>query len=162
MHPLLIWDCHIPATVAVFQSQGFRSPYKMKLSCEDVPGFGTDEVILRIDPSGIGRKLIERVKRTFSFPTLVEMAAISIAALSLNHAGEHQLADMAVLPSRAEYVVGEEGVLLEVAGRSDRSNFNSAWDVRWERLREEHGYGFFLSVTEFETPFSRLAFATTE
>ncbi len=46
---------------------------------------------------------------------------------------------------------------LEVAGRSRKNDFSAAWNERWRRLAEG-STGFYISVTEFETPASRLGF----
>jgi hypothetical protein len=155
----LTWDSHIPAAKAVFDQQGFEPPYRIRLSCEDVPNFGSDETILTIDPEGIADSAVEMIRRTFDVPTLVEMAAIAIAGVVLFHAGGHRITDIAFNPDRADYQVDDEETLLEVAGRSNRRNFRGAWNARWDRLREAEGSGFYLSVTEFQTPATRLAFA---
>jgi len=55
-------------------------------------------------------------------------------------------------------LVDDERNLLEVAGRSRKSDFAAAWNERWQRLADGSLVGSYVSVTEFETPASRLGF----
>jgi hypothetical protein len=87
------------------------------------------------------------------------MAAIATAGLTLHHAGGHQIMDVTRRATAADHVVGEAEWLLEVAGRSRRVDLESAWSVRWERLTEQFGRGFFVFVAEFESPQARFGFA---
>jgi hypothetical protein len=89
----------------------------------------------------------------------VELAAIAIAGLALFAAGGHQIRDIALRGSSADYLVDAESYLLEVAGRSRRSDLDAAWQTRWRRLSDRLGSGFFVCVAEFESPSARLAFA---
>ena len=106
------------------------------------------------------RGQIGKVRRTYESHRLIELAAIAIAGLGLFAAGGHQIRDVALRGSSADYLVDEENYLLEVSGRSRRSDFQAAWDARWNRLSERSGSGFIVCVSEFETPAGRLAFGT--
>jgi hypothetical protein len=88
---------------------------------------------------------------------LVELAAIAVAGLALFCAGGHQIRDVSLRGTSADYLIDDERHLLEVAGRSRKKDFSAAWNERWRRLAEG-STGFYVSVTEFETPASRLGF----
>ncbi len=88
----------------------------------------------------------------------VELASTAIAGLALHHAGNHEIRDIAFRGSAADYLVGEEGYLLEVAVSWRRADFAAAWARKWDRLTEQVGTGFFVCVVEFETPSGRLWF----
>jgi hypothetical protein len=88
----------------------------------------------------------------------VELASIAIAGLALHNAGNHEIRDVAFRGSTTDYLVGEEGYLLEVANGWRRTDFAAAWGQEWDRLREQVGSGFFLCMVEFETPAGRLWF----
>lgn len=159
MHPRLLWDDIIAAAVAAFDDREFTAPFQIPVEMENVPDFGDDKLELEIDGVGIESTHIEKVRRTYEAHRLVELAAIAVAGLVLFAAGGHQIRDVALRGSSADYLIDEEGYLLEVAGRSRRSDFQSAWDARWNRLSEYQYAGFFIFVLEFETPAGRLAFA---
>jgi len=127
---------------------------------DTVPGYGSEEVEFEIVSAGIPDNNIIKVRRTYEAHRLVEFAAIAVAGLALFHAGGHQIRDVALRGASADYLVDDEGSLLEVAGRSRRSDFQSAWDVRWQRLSDRLGAGFYVCVSEFETPAGRLGFST--
>jgi hypothetical protein len=55
-------------------------------------------------------------------------------------------------------LVDDESHLLEIAGRSRRSDLESAWRQKWQRLSDTVGAGFYICVAEFETPAGRLTF----
>ena len=101
-----------------------------------------------------------QVRRTYEPSRLVELAAIAIAGLGLHHAGGHEIVDVAVRGSAADYLVDQAQQHLEIAGRSRRSDFDTAWRQKWQRLTDLWGSGFYLSVAEFEGRTGRLAFAT--
>jgi hypothetical protein len=88
----------------------------------------------------------------------VELASVAIAGLALHYAGNHEIRDIAFRGTAADYLVGEEGYLLEVAHIWRRTDFAAAWGQKWDRLSEQFGSGFFLCVVEFETPAGRLWF----
>jgi len=68
------------------------------------------------------------------------------------------LVDVAVRGSGADYLVDAVHHLLEIAGRSRRSDFEVAWQQRRERVTQRSPSGFYLCVIELETPAGRLAF----
>jgi hypothetical protein len=158
MHPRLLWDSIILAAAAVLGDRFQDRPQRLNLDVRDVPGFGSGEVILSIDPDGIDRDRVARLRRTYESMRQVEMASIAIAALGVFVAGNHEIRDVAIRGSAADYLVGKEGYLLEVAGRSRRADFTAAWGQKWERLTDQVGSGFFACVVEFETPAGRLWF----
>jgi hypothetical protein len=96
--------------------------------------------------------------RTYEPFRLVELAAIAIAGLGLYHAGGHEIRDIALRGSGADYLVDEFNHPLEIAGRSRRTDFDVAWGQRWRRLSDCSAGGFYVCVAEFETPSGRLAF----
>ena len=160
MHPCLLWDDILAATVAVFEDRGTPTPFRCSLRFEDVPAYGTEEVDLEIVRSGVSGGAFGKARRTYEAHRLVELAAIAVAGLALFHGGGHQIRDVSLRGTSADYLVDHEGHMLEVAGRSRRSDFRSAWHVRWQRLVARGGAGFYLFVVEFETPAGRLAFGT--
>jgi hypothetical protein len=158
LHPRLLWDEIIGAAVAVLGRGSVESTFSFQLTVQDLPDFGTDRLNLVIDPAGILADQVTRLQRTYEASRLVEMAAIAIAGLGLYHGGGHEIRDVALRGSAADYLVDEAGHLLEVAGRSRKSDFSSAWQLRWQRLSEQESSGFYVCVAEFETPAGRLAF----
>jgi hypothetical protein len=158
MHPSLLWDDIVAATVAVLDEREFGAPYRLSVAVENVPGFGSGKVDLQIVKGGVTTGRVARVRSTFDAHRLVELAAIAVAGLALFAAGGHQIRDVALRGTSADYLVGDQGYLMVVAGRSRRSDLQSAWDARWNRLSDRTESGFFVCVTEFESPSCRLAF----
>jgi hypothetical protein len=158
MHPRLLWEDITAATVAILSHPGVLSPFPFDLAVEDLPGFGSAQVQFVIDPVGVASGHVSRLQRTYEPSRLVELAAIAIVGLGLYHGGGHEIMDIALRGSGADYLVDESNYLLEVAGRSRRSDFGVAWQQRWERLTNRIGRGFYVCVAEFETPAGRLAF----
>lgn len=117
MHPCLLWGEIAAATGAVFDQRGFSSPYQFPLDIENVPEFGSGRIVLQVSRTGISADDLARVRRTWEAPRLVELAAIAIAGLALFAAGGHQIRDIALRGSSADYLVDAESYLLEVAGR---------------------------------------------
>ena len=72
------------------------------------------------------------------------------------------IAAVLMLGLSADYLVDDENHLLEVAGRSRRADFSSAWENRRTRLSDKHADSYYLCVAEFETPRCRLAFSNRE
>jgi hypothetical protein len=159
MHPALLWVEIAASTVAVLESRGFPTPYQFPVDVDNVPDFGTGRLDLEISRAGISADHILRLRRAWESPRLVELAAIAIAGLALFAAGRHQIRDVALHGTSADYLVDADCHLLEVAGRSRRTDFDAAWQVRWERLLDRHGSGFYVCVCEFESPSARLTFA---
>jgi hypothetical protein len=60
MHPLLLWDTIIPATAAVFADTRAGLPWAFALTVTDVPGFGSGELRLLVDPSCVSEDRIRR------------------------------------------------------------------------------------------------------
>ena len=160
MHPGLLWDDIIAAAVAVLDERGFAAPFHYTLQVQDVPGYGSGQIELQIVTSGVGSGQIDKVRRTYESHRLVELAAIALAGLGLFAAGGHQIRDVALRGSSADYLVDDDNYLLEVSGRSRCSDLQAAWDARWKRLADRPSTGFFVCVLEFETPAGRLAFSS--
>lgn len=160
MHPSLLWDDILAATVAILVRRGGRGPYPVLLECEDIPGHGSGQVTLEIVATGIPESDVVKATRTYEPQRQVELAAIAMAGLALFQAGGHQIRDVALRGTSADYLIDDQRHLLEVAGRSRRSDFQSAWDTRWRRLARRPGTGFYVFVSEFETPTARLGFGT--
>jgi len=157
MHPHLLWDDIVAATVAVFRAIRAHPPFPFVLTVQDLPGFGSEPLRLAIDPTGVASDHVRRLQRTYEASRLVELAAIAIAGLGLYYGGGHEMRDVALRGSGADYLIDEANHLLEVAGRSRRRGFGTAWQQRWQRLTERPGSGFYVCVVEFETPAGRLA-----
>src|SRR4029077_12255406 len=107
---------------------------------------------------GVSADHVARLLRTYELSRLIELAGIGIAGLGLYGAGRHEIRDVALRGSAADYIVDEANHLLEVAGRSRRSDFATAWEQRWRRLSEGRRGSFYVCVSEFETPACQLAF----
>ncbi len=157
MHSHLLWDTIIPATAAVLGETGATAPYSVGLTIQDVPGFGSGKMRLLLDPGRLSPDRLAKLKRTYEPSRMVEMAAIAVAGLALHHTGGHEIVDLALRGSRADYLVDEGRLLLEIAGRSRHVDFEAAWQQKEQRLAKRGG-GFYVCVTEFETPAARLAF----
>jgi hypothetical protein len=157
MHPRLLWDEIIAAAFIVLHGPGRTPPFRLELEVKNVPGAADQTLRLAIDPAGIDVEAAERIRRTYDPARLVELAAIAIAGLGLYHAGGHEIRDVALRETGADYLVDDAGWLAELAGRSRGSDLDGAWKQRWDRL-SERDHGFFVCVVEFETPAGRLAF----
>jgi hypothetical protein len=158
MHPLLLWDTIIAATAAVFGEIRPQPPWTLPLTVLNVPGFGSGELRLNVDPTGVLPDRIERVRRTYESSRLIELAAIAVAGAGLRHAGGHEIRDLAVRGSAADYLIDEARHPLEVAGRSRRGDFETAWQQKWQRLAGLAVSGVYVCVVEFESPAGRLSF----
>lgn len=158
IQPLLLWDTIIPATAVVLGAGKRTPPFLLLLTVQNVPGFGSGEIRLLIDPGEIREDLIAQLRRTYDSSRLVELAAIAVTALGLHHAGGHEIVDIAIRGSAADYLVDVTRHHLEIAGRSRRGDFETAWEQRRKRLSVHVGGGYYISVIEFETPSGRLAF----
>lgn len=156
--PSVALESILTATAAVLEDLSAPAPYPVTLTVENVPGFGSETCRLLIDPAGVSPNHVARIRRTYEPSRLVELAAIAVTALGLHHAGGHEILDVAVRGSAADYLVDQAGHQLEVAGRSRQRDLETAWRQKWQRLIERGGTGFYLCVTEFETATGRLAF----
>jgi len=156
MHPELEWQEITAATVAVLEDRGMEAPFEIQVQLIDVPGFGTEPLQLLIDRYGIPAERVIRIRRTYEAHRRIELAAIALAGLALYHGGGHEIVDVAVRGSGADYLVDAAHHLLEIAGRSRRSDFEVAWQQRLQRLKERASDNFYLCVMEWETPTGRL------
>jgi hypothetical protein len=159
MHPELLWESIIAATVAVLGEPGREPPFPLGLSVENVLGFGSEECRLLIDPFGVVPHRVAQVRRTYEPSRLIELAAIAVTGLALSHAGGHEIVDLAVRGSGADYLVDQARHHLEIAGRSRHRDLEPAWRERWDRLITRWGGGFYLGVAEFDACTARLGFA---
>lgn len=160
MHPQLWWDEIAIAAVAVLGRETQGHSVAVELETVDVPGFGTKHGILLIETTGFPQELLVRIEKTYEWPRLVELAAIAVTGLALYHSGGHEIVDVAVRGSGADYLTDDAQYPLEVAGRSRRSDFEIAWRQRSERLKRRLVGGGYVSVVEFQTPTARLGFLT--
>ena len=156
-HPRLEWDAIIVSAATVLLADESERT-EIRFAIDSVPGFDDELIRLQLDFSGISADQIEKVRRTFEKPRLVEFAAIAIAGIGLYLAGGHEIWDVALRGSSADYLVDETETLLEVSGRSRKSDFQAAWDERWNRLKARSHQGFFVCVAEFESNTAKLAF----
>ena len=157
MHPRLLWEDICGAAVAVLGAKA-QAPWHFELAIQDVPGFGSGALRMAVGSAGVSAAHVAGLRRTYEPSRLVELASIAIAGLGLYHAGGHEIRDVALRGSAADYLVDEANHLLEIAGRSRRSDFSAAWHQRWQRLSEANSTGFYVCVAEFETPAGQLAF----
>lgn len=158
MHPQLLWNDITAATAAVLVEPRATRVAQLAIEYQHVPGFGSGEVVLGIDTAGVATETLDRLRRTYERPRLVELAAIAIAGLSLHYGGRHEVEDVSARGSSADYLVDPSGQLLEVGGRSNRSDFESAWQQKCDRLKQRGQRGYYVCVVEFETPFGRLGY----
>lgn len=158
MHPRLLWDDISAALVAILGDSASRPVLSMELIVRDMPGFGSESMQMAINLDGISASHVARLRRTFESSRLVELAGIAIAGLGLYYAGGHEIRDVALRGSAADYLVDDANHLLEVAGRSRASDASAAWEKRRERFTARRSGGFYICVVEFETPAGQLAF----
>ncbi len=158
MHPRLLWPGIVAATSAVLSERQPNRPFHMQIEIQDIPGFGSSTGTFVLDSKGISNDHVLKLRRTFESTRLVKMAAIAIAGLGLHFAGNHEMMELAVRGTAADCLVDEARHRLEIAGRSRKSDFTTAWEERHQRLLARPNGGFFICVVEFETPFARLMF----
>jgi hypothetical protein len=140
LHPRLLWETIILAGASVMEGVDRRAPYSFLIRAEDVPDFGSEGLILTIDPRGYDKESVVRFRRTF------ELAG-------------HEIVDVALRGSAADYLVGDPPSRLEIAGRSRRTDLESAWQQKWNRLSLPSDQPGFVFVVEFETLTGRLGYA---
>lgn len=158
MHPRLLWDPIATAAAAVLLERQPGSELRVRFDLRSIPEFGSGELVVNVGVEGIRQDEIERLRRTFEPSRQIELAAIALTAIVLHEAGGHEIRDLAVRGSSADYLVDEEGYHLEIAGRSRRVDLTAAWDQRVQRLARLYGEHFLVSVVEFETYTGRLGF----
>jgi hypothetical protein len=87
-----------------------------------LPTFDDWRVNFLIRPSDTDVSEAQSISRTFDPSRLIEMAAIVVAGLAAFHVAHLEIRDVALRGSRADYIVGEQGYLLEVGGRSRKQD----------------------------------------
>jgi hypothetical protein len=107
MHPRLLWDEIMTAFVATSIDAGGGSPFSFFLETINLPNYGDRFLQLSIDLEGVADNYVVRVKRTYEPSRLVELAAIAIAGLALFQAGNHEIRDIALRGTGADYLVDE-------------------------------------------------------
>lgn len=159
MHPRLLWET-ISLAAAAALGEGSDDPDRpFTMHVGNVPGFGSDELVFRIDRGRFSGDSVLRFRRTFEPSRQVEMAAIAIAGLAFGRVGPYEICDVALRGSAADYLVGESRYRLEIAGRSRRTDLETAWQQKWNRLSQLPDRPSFVFVAEFETRTARLGFA---
>lgn len=159
-HPDLQWDDIAPAAAAVLSERRDDRVIGFSLDTMNLPLFTGSRLQLQIELT-TPDIVIERIRRTFESSRLIELAAIAVTGLAIYHAGGHELRDVAYRGSSADYLVDDSHTLLEIAGRSRRSDLEAAWQMRHQRLKDTECEFFYLSVCEFETMSGRLGFFKT-
>ena len=64
LHPRLLWDDIIAATVAVLTATRSQAPFPFTLTVQDLPGFGSAQLRFAIDPAGVALDHVRRLQRT--------------------------------------------------------------------------------------------------
>jgi hypothetical protein len=158
MHPRLLWESIITATAAMLESSGAAPPYPFRLSVQGVPEADDQEMEWVLDSTGVSSDEITRIRRTYESSRLVELAAIAIAGLALHCAGGHEINDLAVRGSAADYLVDETRHCLEIAGRTRRRDLDLAWEKKRSGLEDLGEKGYYLCIAEFESFTGRLGY----
>ena len=101
---------------------------------------------------------MDRLRRTLEPSRQIELAAIAIAGIGLHLAGGHQIVNLALHGSGADYLVDADRVPLEIAGRSRQRDLDLAWQQKEQRLLERREGGVYICVCEFATLTGRLGY----
>jgi hypothetical protein len=112
MHPCLLWNDIIAATAAVIESLASIHPSCVATEFQEIPDYGTETVVIEIVTAGVRPDDIAKVRRSYQDDRLVELAAIAIAGLSLFFSGGHQIRDISLRGTAADYLVDDEQYLL--------------------------------------------------
>jgi hypothetical protein len=155
-HPRLLWREMSAAAAVVLLPHWKRRSLLIRFETERLPGLAGDELVLKVDAPPIPEDEIERVRRTYEAPRLVELAAIATCGLALYQGGGHEIVDIAARGTQADYLVDAERHPLEIAGRSHKSDLAAVWADKQARLRRRTRSGFYVCVFEFETPRGKL------
>jgi len=158
MHPRLLWRDIIGATAVVLGEKSKAQRATFELEFQGLPGFGGDKLRLDISLAGILENDRARIQRTYEAHRLVELSAIAIAGLDLYHEGGHEIRDIALRGSMADYIVDDDNHLLEISGRSRQSALERTWKQKLQRLKKRGVASFYLCVAEFESSTGRLGF----
>jgi len=151
-----MWE-HISAATAIVWGD-IAQWRPIELHVEDIPGLGSAEVLLSVLPETAPESTLMKMRKTLDSGRLVEYAAIGLAGLALHYMGAHEIMDVTGRGSGADYLVGSDRHLLEVAGRSRKRDLPAAWNERLVRL-SNGTRPFYLFVVEFETPSARFLFS---
>jgi hypothetical protein len=163
MHPRLLWDEIVAATSSILEERFHgQSQALIALDFRRIPLVGSGEETLQIRLRLQGEFDLARIRRTYERPRLVELAAIAITGLSLYHLGGHEMVDVALRGSAADYLVDLPRHHLEIGGRSQRRSFEPAWRQKYRRLAAHSKRGSYLSLVEFQTPAARIEFSEPE
>jgi hypothetical protein len=134
----------------------------VSLEVTEVAGFGTDTIRLLFHTTGITQERIAKMRRSFEPSRLVEMAAITVAAAGLSRCGGHEIIDIAIRGSGADYLVNAARHHLEIAGRSRRVDLEASWQAKWARLSDRRPGGCYVCVCEFESLSGKLGYQMLE
>lgn len=157
-HPRLLWDDAIAAAVSVAQRFASAPIVRYAIDTEGLAAVRDNQLLLDLDLRPFSAARIARLERTYEPARIVELAAIAIAGVALYHGGRHEIVDVTMRGSGADYRVDHSGVVLEVTGRTRRRDVNAAWESKRQRLLHRSACGAYICVVEFETPGGRLTF----
>ena len=106
MHPRLLWDDIGAALVAVLKERHLgRGPIHIELMTVGLPSYDSEQLSIAIELGHVEAGRVSALRRTDEAPRLVELAAIAVAALGLYYAGGHEIRDVALRGSAADYLV---------------------------------------------------------
>lgn len=159
MHPRLLWTHVGGALVAVLAPESStHATTVFDLTTRNIPNYDDAQLQIVLKMDAVSGSRVDALRRTYEAPRLVELAAIAVTGLALYYAGGHEIRDVALRGTAADYLVDESNDLLEVAGRSRKNDLEPVWQRKWQRLCDLRGGGFYLCVVEFETRTGKLAF----
>lgn len=121
MHPRLLWNHLGAALVAVLAPESPRHATAVfELTTRDIPNHGSEQLEIVLEMNGVSGSRVEALRRTYEAPRLVELAAIAVTGLALYYAGGHEIRDVALRGTSADYLVDEPSHFLELAGQQCR------------------------------------------
>jgi hypothetical protein len=149
-HPRLSWADIVASAAATICGQ-LGGLVHLRLDCYDIPTVPDRELFLDIECDASHPASIERIRRTYDEARLVEFAAIAVAGLVVYHGLGEQIMDVAIRGYGADYLIGDDRVPMEVAGRSRKRDLESAWSAKVARSARYAKNEFFVCIVEFES-----------
>jgi hypothetical protein len=130
MHPRLLWDDIVAAAAAVLDKSASCSPCPFHFETIDLSHFDDGSATFLIDSRDVSTDHVSRIRRTYEPHRIIELAAIAIAGVALFQVGAHEIRDVALRGTGADYLVDESNHILEIAGRSRKNDLLPAWQKR--------------------------------